>query len=78
MNIGKLYTYPHERGLYKDEDRQNWCCDIEANEPFVILEISTKTSLIISLTTYVYKVLTAKGIVGWIVGVPKNFQEVIE
>ena len=78
MNIGKLCTYRHERALYKAEDRQNWLHDIEANEPFVILEISPKPSLSVDLTTNVYKVLTAKGEIGWIVGVPKNFQEVSE
>lgn len=78
MNIGKLYTYRHERALYKAEDRQNWLHDIEANELFVILEISPKPSLSVDLTTNVYKVLTAKGEIGWIVGVPKNFQEVSE
>lgn len=78
MNIGKLCTYRHERAFYKDEDRQNWCRDIEANESFVILEISPRPSLSVDLTTNVYKVLTAKGEIGWIVGVPKNFQEVIE
>lgn len=75
MNIGKFCTYRHERAFYKDEDRQNWCRDIQAIEPFVILEISAKPSLCV---TNVYKVLTAKGEIGWIVGVPKNFQEVSE
>lgn len=78
MNIGKLYTYRHERILFQDENREKRQSVIRTNEPFVILEKSTKPSLIIDLNSDIYKVLTAKGEIGWITGVPKNFQEVSE
>ena len=79
-HIGKFCTYRYERGFYKDEDRQIWCGDLEANQPFVILEISNKQNKQedIAFTANVYKVLTAKGEIGWIAGVPKHFQEVSE
>lgn len=80
VQIGALYSYTTSRTLYEDEDRESYLSSIDANEPFVVLHISKKPALIIELTieltTNVYKVLTAKGVIGWISGVPKLFQQI--
>lgn len=70
FEIGKLYRYTcvWSTGLYRSHDQIGAFNKIRQNDIFVLLEQNKSH----------FKILTSDGEIGWITGVPKNFQEVSE
>jgi len=73
MNIGRLYTYPFQRRLHKDEECCEWFVQVSNETPFVILDIKEYTRIGVSKA---FKVLTASGDIGWICGLKELFVEI--
>lgn len=72
MNIGGLYSYNKRRNIYKDYDGISTIGSMEIDEHFVFLEQARNQLKWVE----VYKILTAKGIVGWIhIGYPEDIKE---
>ena len=74
FEAGKLYSYPTSRSVYLDSRGINSIGSLQSDEPFIMLEYSKKESKWVKI----YKVLTSKGIIGWIqIGYPENVKELI-
>lgn len=71
LKVGKLYSYPTSRNIFSTVSHEgNSIGFIETDEPFVFLGI-IHLNWVDS-----YKILNAKGIVGYIyVGYPENLKE---
>ena len=70
MTPGKLYTYSSPRGVYSDYKCISRIEDLKFNEPFLFLGEKVELKWVQS-----YKILTSKGIVGWIqVGYPESIK----
>lgn len=69
MNIGGLYSYPRASGITIEQGGEVIRYTIQRGEPFVVLEESCFTS---NPNRAQLKVLTAKGIVGWITYIDKT------
>jgi len=73
--VGNLYVYSCQRNIYDSCEGLKKIGSLEINEPFVILEHSKEELK----WCEGYKVLTTKGIVGWIhIGYPEQVIEVKE
>ena len=72
MIAGELYTYPNSRNVFDDRFHTNLISRIEEFEPFVFLQAEQPSLKWVESV----KVLTTKGIVGWIhIGYPEKLEQ---
>ena len=70
MISGKLYSYGIARRIYSESKGTEQIGEIEGNEPFLFLGDTVRLKWVET-----FKVLSSKGIVGWIqVGYPENLK----
>lgn len=72
LKVGGLYSYANPRNIYSDYYGISTVGSMKTDEPFVFLEkASAELKWVIA-----YKILTAKGIVGWVhLGYPDYLKE---
>lgn len=72
LKVGGLYSYRTSRIIYNDCEGISAIGSMETDEHFVFLEEARNQLKWVE----VYKILTAKGIVGWIhIGYPEDIKE---
>ena len=70
MTPGKLYTYGIARRIFSESKGTEQIGEIEGNEPFLFLGDTVRLKWVET-----FKVLSSKGIVGWIqVGYPESIK----
>ena len=73
MKIGGLYSYWGSRHVFENTDCLVDISSIKRDEPFILLQIKQLEKV----CGLVFKILTTKGIVGWIdIGYPEEVKEV--